>query len=208
KGDEVKEKLAMKEKIMLRVFGLLMVPWLRVRTLIVNFCWFSVSLVYLGVSLNSDNLSADPYVYIFLGGLTEVPAYLLMWPSIIYLGRKKTIFILYLIAGLSIGAVSILIYGVPTTPVWIQILLSLVGKMAVSAAFHLIFIYTAELFPTEYRSLAVGQASVCGRIGSILSPFINDIIGQISTWSPSLLFCILSFISSGLSLMLPETNGQ
>lgn len=59
------------------------------------------------------------------------------------------------------------------------VVLSQAGKVAVTAAFQLIWAYTTELYPTRFRSLAVGQANLCARFGALLSPYINDIIVSI-----------------------------
>ncbi|KAK7076140.1 hypothetical protein SK128_010364 [Halocaridina rubra] len=80
--------------------------------------------------------------------------------------------------------------------------------MAITGAFHLAWMFTAELFPTKYRSLAVGLAGVKARVGSICSPYINDILGEIVVWAPSALFGIVSLIAAGLSLLLPDTKGR
>ncbi|XP_042215421.1 solute carrier family 22 member 21-like [Homarus americanus] len=80
------------------------------------------------------------------------------------------------------------------------------GKVAVTAAFQLVWMYTAELFPTKYRSLAVGEASFCARVGSTSSPYINDILGGYTVWAPAALFGTVSLISAVLSLFLPETR--
>lgn len=63
-----------------------------------------------------------------------------------------------------------------SVPVAAKIILSLMGKLAIAAAFHLLFLYTAELFTTQQRSLALGHSSFCGRIGSMISPYLNDLL--------------------------------
>ncbi|XP_064105530.1 organic cation transporter protein-like [Macrobrachium nipponense] len=47
----------------------------RTKILISYFCWCTVSMVYYGISLNSDNLSTDPYLYVALGSLAEIPCF-------------------------------------------------------------------------------------------------------------------------------------
>jgi OCT family organic cation transporter-like MFS transporter 4/5 len=54
-----------------------------------------------------------------------------------------------------------------------QLTLSLVGKLGATASFAILFVYTAEMFPTEIRSTAVGSSSTCGRIGGILAPQVD-----------------------------------
>ena len=51
---------------------------------------------------------------------------------------------------------------------------------ALSATFGMIYLYTAEIFPTVTRSTAVGLSSSFARIGGVIAPFIgslNDILG-------------------------------
>ena len=48
------------------------------------------------------------------------------------------------------------------------------GKFGVSCAFAVIWIYSAELFSTDVRSNAMAMGSMSGRIGGIVSPFINE----------------------------------
>lgn len=55
-------------------------------------------------------------------------------------------------------------------------LLSLIGKFAVSMAFALLYVYTSELFPTEARNKGMGLASVAARIGGILAPFVSLLV--------------------------------
>ncbi|MPC88884.1 Solute carrier family 22 member 16 [Portunus trituberculatus] len=60
--------------------------------------------------------------------------------------------------------------------------LSLSGKVAITMGFHLIWLFTLELFPTKYRSLATSQASVCARVGSVSSPYLNDVLVRTHFW--------------------------
>nr|XP_045609876.1 solute carrier family 22 member 3-like [Procambarus clarkii] len=188
--------------------SLLRLKSLRQRTLIIFFCWFTAAMVYYGISLNAPTHSTDTYMYIFLGGVLEVPSYLLLWPTIVFLGRIKPLTFLYLFSAIVILLMSMFIIFIPQTPLGVMLLVSLSGKMAITAAFHLIWVVTAELFPTQYRSLAVGHASVVARIGSILSPYINDILGMLVVWAPAMVFGLMSLVAGGLCLLLPESKGR
>ena len=57
----------------------------------------------------------------------------------------------------------------------ILVTLSCVGKLGSSAAFSLIYLYTAEMFPTEVRTKALGTCSMVARVGSFISPYIASL---------------------------------
>ena len=50
------------------------------------------------------------------------------------------------------------------------------GKFLISMTFAIAYLYTAELFPTKVRNVAVGTASTFARIGSISAPYIVDLL--------------------------------
>ncbi|KAH9525161.1 hypothetical protein Btru_000513 [Bulinus truncatus] len=92
---------------------------------------------------------------------------------------------------------------------WITLVLSLTGKFGASAGFTVIYIYTAELFPTVMRNSGMGISSVMARIGSVLAPYISDIgnviQGDIAVVLPLFIFGGTSIIAGLLALLLPET---
>jgi len=91
---------------------------------------------------------------------------------------------------------------------WLQITLSLIGKFGASASFAIVFVYTAELFPTEIRSTAVGASSLCGRIGGIIAPQIA-MLNTVWTPLPLLVMGAGSFVGGLLVFVfLPETLGK
>ncbi|KAK3894445.1 hypothetical protein Pcinc_001793 [Petrolisthes cinctipes] len=92
-----------------KVFLLLITPEVRRKACIVFFLWGASSMIYFGVILNSYNLSTNLYIYTFLCGLLEIPAYLLNWPASTKLGRKKTLVCLYLTCSVSISVLNALI---------------------------------------------------------------------------------------------------
>ena len=50
-------------------------------------------------------------------------------------------------------------------------LAGLTGKSFNCAAFYLVYIHTAEIFPTVTRNIFVSFGSTAGRIGTILAPY-------------------------------------
>jgi hypothetical protein len=47
----------------------------------------------------------------------------------------------------------------------LSVAIGIVGKFLISMTFAIAYLYTAELFPTKVRNLAVGLASTFARIG-------------------------------------------
>ncbi|KAK3895952.1 hypothetical protein Pcinc_000336 [Petrolisthes cinctipes] len=191
-----------------KVFLLLITPEVRRKACIVFFLWGASSMIYFGVSLNSYNLSTNLYIYTFLCGLLEIPAYLLNWPASTTLGRKKTLVCLYLTCSVSISVLTALIMLLEEVPSWAKMVLSLSGKMAITSAYGLIWYYSTELFSTKYRSRVMGEANMCARMSSTFSPYINDIFGEVLVWGPSAVFSLASLAAAFIVTLLPETKNK
>lgn len=52
------------------------------------------------------------------------------------------------------------------------VMLGMVGKFGVTSAYNVIYIFSAELFPTVIRNGAIGMSSVCSRIGGIIAAYL------------------------------------
>ena len=60
---------------------------------------------------------------------------------------------------------------------WFRISLAMTGKMCISGAFSIIYVFSAEIFPTCVRTIGIGAGSVCARVGGLVAPFIADLVG-------------------------------
>ncbi|XP_068246342.1 organic cation/carnitine transporter 2-like isoform X2 [Palaemon carinicauda] len=182
-------------------------PLLRL-TIVVMFCWFSSSATYYGVSLNGVNLSTDIYLYMFFGGLLEFPSYVLLWPLVSFLGRKKSFILLFVGCGIAIFIIPVLDEFAPTAPETVKVASSLCGKMAITMAFQLAYLYTGELYHTSHRSFFISLGAIFSAAGGAVSPYINDLLVEKATWAPSVTFGTISIIAAALCITLPETKDE
>ncbi|XP_066466728.1 solute carrier family 22 member 16 [Tiliqua scincoides] len=173
------------------------------RTITVWLVWFTGSLGYYVFSLSSVNLGGSEYLNLFLIGAVELPAYVFACIGMDKLGRRNTL-IPFL---LSSSVICALIMLIPQDFSILTILANMAGKFAIGVAFGLIYLYTAELYPTVVRSLAVGSGSMMCRVGSVVAPFCVY-LSSVWIFMPQLIVGIMAFLSGMLTLMLPETLGK
>merc|ERR1719450_591097 len=189
------------------IFVLIKTPEMRKRTLNIFFSWLIVAMVYYGLSLNSKNLGGDRYLNGFLSGFVEVPAVVVIIPLLSRLGRVKCYSGTFIAGGICCCLVA-LVTSLTNKEGWavaLSVAIGIVGKFLISMTFAIAYLYTAELFPTKVRNLAVGLASTFARIGSISAPYIVDLLGSINAGIPVVIFGAFSTSAGLLALMLPET---
>ncbi|XP_066939243.1 solute carrier family 22 member 6-A-like [Macrobrachium rosenbergii] len=178
-------------------------PKLRRITLVLYGAYIIVNMSYYGLSLSGGNLSSDPFVFMVLSGLMEVPAYSLTVPIVAYFGRRLPTLFSFALSGVALLAIA----PTPASYGWLVMTLAMAGKVCIASAYQILIFYSTELFPTEVRSRGVGTCFMVSRIGSIISPFINEILGSVYPWAPSAVFGATAFVASIVMLMLPETMG-
>ncbi|ESN92020.1 hypothetical protein HELRODRAFT_90057 [Helobdella robusta] len=177
-------------------------PNIRRSTFLLMAAWsFSGSFVYYGLSLNATSISGDPYLNFFLSALVEVPAYALAVPLLSRLGRIQPISGCYLAVGL-LMFISIFI----SNDILVTIL-STLGKGLMTCGYGMVYITTAELYPTRLRSIGFGTCIISARFAATLAPFTSDLL---AVWRhlPSILFSAIALISSCLVQFLPDASDQ
>ncbi|KAF8778450.1 organic cation transporter protein-like [Argiope bruennichi] len=177
-------------------------PGLLRSTLIVFFLWSVNGFIYYGISYNTNDLAGDAFLNFAICGVIEIPAQFMTLFVIQSKGRRNPLAISLAAAGVS----CLLVYIIPKDPAWASEALMLVGKFCVTASFSIIYIFTAEIFPTTVRNAGLGAASVSGQIGSIAAPFMRELGRTTHPMVPHIVYGILAAAGSGLVLLLPETN--
>ncbi|XP_049597913.1 solute carrier family 22 member 4-like [Syngnathus scovelli] len=171
--------------------------------LLCSILWFVITISYYALILNTSNLHGDPYLNCFLSAVTEVPAYLIALLLLHFCYRR-----LCQSSTLMMGGVMILcVHLIPIDLPWVAVLLEMLGKFGVTAAFCVVYAVTSELFPTVIRNTAMGCCSMAARVGTIISPFIIY-LGQYYKALPYILMGALAICGAFISLLLPESFGK
>ncbi|KAJ3589477.1 hypothetical protein NHX12_010322 [Muraenolepis orangiensis] len=173
---------------------------LRLITLLSLTLWMSVNIGYFGLSLNTSNLSGDPYMNCFLSACTEVPAHIM---STLLLRKcpRRVLLSSFLVTG---GGLLLLIQFIPDSLEGLTVAMVLIGKFGFTMAFSVVYIYTAEIYPTVVRNIGIGMCSSAARIGSITAPYVIY-LGTYNKFLPYILMGSLTVGSAVVNLFLPET---
>jgi OCT family organic cation transporter-like MFS transporter 4/5 len=59
---------------------------------------------------------------------------------------------------------------------WLTIALAMGGEFFATITFFVVYLITAELFPTVLRASVIGVCSMAGRTGSIASAYVGEIV--------------------------------
>ncbi|XP_021368677.1 organic cation transporter protein-like [Mizuhopecten yessoensis] len=178
-------------------------------SLILWYTWTTNSLVYYALYLGSTSLSGDRYINFFLMALVEYPASAAHWYSIKRFGRRKSCIIFHTIAGVSLAVSTVCrTYQDDVTALGtVSLVFNFIGKFGITASFSTVLLYTPELYPTNLRSVGLGLATTCSRMGGMLAPFAGS-VANVIIWLPGAVFSVMCLIAVYLTSLLPETLGH
>ncbi|KAL6460251.1 hypothetical protein MHYP_G00320100 [Metynnis hypsauchen] len=118
-------------------------------------------------------------------------------------GRKSSMIILLLLS-----AVFFMLVNICTTMLGFTVLLFLLRSL-VSMNFNVVYIYTAEVYPTSVRSIGMGFCTSFSRIGGMIAPFIAQVLMSKSVLLALCPFSVACCLCAVGTLLLPiETRGR
>ncbi|KAJ6667938.1 hypothetical protein lerEdw1_016259 [Lerista edwardsae] len=204
---EVEDLKAKQQKSM--ILDLFRTKNIAIITVMTLLLWLFTSVGYFGLSLNTPNLHGNAYLNCFLSAVIEIPAYVIAWLLLRTLPRRYSISATLFLGG---GVVLFIQLVPPSMSIHqcdhlLSLILVMLGKFGITAAFSMLYVYTAELYPTVVRNMAVGATSMSSRVGSIIAPYFV-FLGAYDRFLPYILMGSLTVLIGILTLFLPESYGS
>nr|XP_057943136.1 solute carrier family 22 member 4-like [Doryrhamphus excisus] len=169
-------------------------------TISLSFLWFTLSMCYYGLSLNTSQLHSDPYISCFLSAVVEVPAYSSAFLALRFVPRRVAVILVFLVVALSLFFIQL----VPQSVLEVAVALEMLGKFTVTVGTSLIYTFTAELYPTGLRNTASGTCVMVSRTGSCIAPFLIQ-LNVYFKYLSYVTFGSLAMASAFVTLFLPES---
>ncbi|CAL4160364.1 unnamed protein product [Meganyctiphanes norvegica] len=171
---------------------------------IIPILWFLSAIVYIGVPLNANSFTDNPYLYMVMIGAAEFPSAFLGPLIINKFGNIKTGISLFLItSGCMLGTLL-----VTENFWWMKWIFAMLSMTCSGALIIICNLLISELFPTVLRSTGCGISYSAYYVGFFLSSFINSTIVSEVWWAFNTMCGICCVIASILISLLPETHGQ
>ncbi|KAL1204844.1 Organic cation/carnitine transporter 7 [Cardamine amara subsp. amara] len=200
----------------------LLSPTLVKRTLLLWVVFFGNAFSYYGIvllttELNNSQNNCYPtqkglrhssndvnYKDVFIASFAEFPGLLISAAMVDRLGRKVSMSSMLFIS--CICLLPLLSHQSPS----VTTTLLFCGRICISSAFTVVYIYAPEIYPTAVRTTGVGVASSVGRIGGVLCPLVAvGLVHGCHQTIAVLLFEIVIFVSGVCVCLFPfETSGR
>ncbi|XP_055685276.1 organic cation transporter protein-like [Lutzomyia longipalpis] len=168
-----------------------------------SFAWAALAFVYAGLTMYSVSLAGDKYINFILNCFIEIPGAFICYLLMDRIGRRKLMSLSLLVTGISCIAYILL----TDVSVNAQIAATLIGKSTVTMSFITIYVYVAELFPTELRQTLLSTCAIFGRAGAIMAPF-TIFLGKYMESMEMILFASMTIPAGIFILFAPETLNQ
>ncbi|CAF3576893.1 unnamed protein product [Rotaria sordida] len=177
------------------------------KLIISGFIEFVTMLLYTEISygLGAKNEAVSPYTNFIIGAAVESLGYLIAGLLVItLLGRKYSLITFLLLTSACVFAIPFTIGSCPI----VGTIISQIGKMAISGAVAVSWLYVPELFPTSMRGLANAIFVFIGSFGSILAPIVDTAVGDKYRRIAFYVYAGLTLLLTGLITTLPETRNR
>eukprot|EP00095_Tigriopus_kingsejongensis_P011966 maker-scaffold1191_size56271-snap-gene-0.16 protein:Tk11966 transcript:maker-scaffold1191_size56271-snap-gene-0.16-mRNA-1 annotation:"solute carrier family 22 protein" len=173
------------------------------KTLILLFCWATVCVGFYALTLSATSLSGDIVLNFVYMTLVESPISIYIYFALDSIGRRRNTIIAFALMGTS----CIVLALVPKTYTTIVFIAYFGGKLGASLGFVMVYLITAELYPTNLRAQALGICSMFSRIFGMSAEFVTALA---VVWQPlpMLILGVPGIVAAILAAFLHETTGR
>lgn len=177
---------------------------LRQRSLVISCCWLSYVLGYYNLLVNQTHRVSEWAQ--LLAGVLQAPAFVGTYALMQRSGRRIIFYRALLAQGfITLAAAVSELYGLSSLRLLEDVLF--VAAYCLSNLTMIIsYVYSVELFPTVVRGVAISGAYMCGRLGGLATPFLNDLCVTVHGSMSNVVAGGLCLLSGLLAWRLPETK--
>jgi hypothetical protein len=178
------------------VTDLLKFPAMRRNLLCMCFCWFAIALGCIGLSYNTPTFDWNVYLVFCIPALLVIPITLVMPYFENKVGRKSLLTFSMFFTGFILLCSLAVPKGVFAYN-WPVLVFAWIANITLNLAWSGAKVFTKDLFPTTHRTIAFGAVFSCGRLGSLLAPYVM----MLDFYDPILALLFYSFwvILAGLA---------
>lgn len=179
---------------------LLFSPYLRKRSLILFWYWYTVAISYYAVFLNVIVVHSDSWKFLDIG--LQAPVYALFYYGMERYGRRYLQSASTFTFGVLCCALGLVVNKGYTL---LEDSLLTLMKCSLFAMLSVLYVYNMELYPTVMRSVGVTSGYFFGRLGSVCAALMKELVRTSGPILPLAILGGLSLSSGVLVLFLPET---
>uniref|UniRef100_A0A2C9LT16 Major facilitator superfamily (MFS) profile domain-containing protein n=1 Tax=Biomphalaria glabrata TaxID=6526 RepID=A0A2C9LT16_BIOGL len=162
---------------------------------------------YEGLIMISPELTPDFYLGFTLAALTDFPAAVLF----ILLINRFNKWTLNIVMTLPCTPPSKFVQKLRSNRIpgnfWMSVVLSLLGRLTLSAGYSSVLLYVPELFPTSIRNTGYALALLMSYFASMVSPYSRS-LSKLLPWAPNVVFGVMCVTLPLAIRRLPETMNK
>ncbi len=173
------------------------------KTLVLLLAWSTTCIGYYALTTSATKLSGDIVLNYFLLNVVDTPVSFLLFFTLDGLGRK----VMLTFSQTLLGVCCVTLAFVPKTASTVILIVYVVGRAGSAMGFLMVYLVTAELYPTNLRTQAVGFCSMTSRVLCMSASYVT---GLAAYWTPLplLVLGVPAIVAGVLALTLTETRGK
>lgn len=177
---------------------------LLLKTFVQSGIWFVVTMSIFGLQMAAKELQGSMYSNFILLSLVSFPAITITVVATNKFGRKRTAVVALFCE--SIACLSIAFIPARKEFAIARVVMGIAGKFFASITLQSLYVWSAEIFPTQVRSKGMGVVEIMARFGAACSPWVIKGLTPVGAYLPFVVMGVPAFFGAVAGLWLPETR--